>query len=960
MIDILEVAVSLAFRFIAYEKDSGNENISREKLLDIIEQVSVISIVDGVDKVRLYEILEAELGIGKGSMTGVSVKMEPWLANERANIDFQLWKRYKAYTERADAAFPINDLDDYTNQILDKCVNPKLPGTWDRRGMVVGHVQSGKTSNFVGLINKATDAGYKLIIIVAGTMNSLRRQTQQRVDAGYIGINTSKGTKVGVGEIRTETQIYSLTSSSDIPNGDFEQGIANKKAIPLGKNPVVLVVKKNKSILENLIDWLASNAMTKSDGTSYKLCDVPTLIIDDEADSASVNTVSKKKLTKEEAMEEAKTINRLMRTLVSVFEKVTFIGYTATPYANLFIPNDWKKDLISVVKGREMTVGPDLFPKDFILNINSRKNYIGASAIFGLDGEGAEDGKDPLDVIRYVDLANTPFAYIDGYDFNDEPIWKTPKKDDELPASIPDSMKEAIKVFLITCAIRRLRGHENKHNSMLIHTMLFVRWIDWIAHLVNEELRTYVEYIEGSDLSFLKDLEQIFENDFKPTTDQVMKNLQYKDVRIKQHKWEDVRAELLPAVSKIVVRAVHGVKATSRLEYKNNEEINYEPYEKIGLSVIAVGGSRLARGITLEGLSISYYLRASKMYDTLMQMGRWFGYRPGYVDLIRLYTTERISEWFSHISLATEEMRRDFDILASQIDRVPADFQLKVQNHPGLLSITAASKLFWAEELKLSFSGQNPQTYKLFTDPKNITKNFEAFKTLMSGLGVPDEDQKLRLQSSNKLSYLLYRDVNVSLLCAFLDAYKIDQPSIKNATLSAYILKQKASGYILKWNIAIKSNTNDRVFINEKGEKIGKGKGLKTPNYDLMRIPLFDGVNLGATVRNQTDGRSSDSYMIAKNQIDELKDRKVDLINNVADKNEDIKKERESVQEGLIVLYLLDPRAAAKADHSTPIVGYSIHFPHLKNEEKVSYMVTTNEVPGIDDDDDDENDEVNL
>jgi hypothetical protein len=326
MTEVFEIAISFAYRFITFEKQQGHE-LTKEKLLDIIEQVSAISIVGEVDKKLLYEVLEAEQGIGKGSITGLSQDIKPWLANQRSNIDFQLWKRFKRFTELDDPAFPLNDLDDYTNQILDKCVNPMQHGSWDRRGMVVGHVQSGKTSNFIGLINKATDAGYKLIIVVAGTMNTLRRQTQQRVDAGFIGINTSNGNKIGVGGIHADVEIYSLTSSSDIPNGDFEQTIARKRAIPLGKNPLVLVIKKHKGILENLIDWLASNTKTEVDGTSYKLKGVPTLIIDDEADSASVNTVSKKKLSKEQALEEAKSINRLMRTLVNVFEKVTFVGY---------------------------------------------------------------------------------------------------------------------------------------------------------------------------------------------------------------------------------------------------------------------------------------------------------------------------------------------------------------------------------------------------------------------------------------------------------------------------------------------------------------------------------------------------------------------------------------------------------------------------------------------------------
>ena len=162
------------------------------------------------------------------------------------------------------------------------------------------------------------------------------------------------------------------------------------------------------------------------------------------------------------------------------------------------------------------------------------------------------------------------------------------------------------------------------------------------------------------------------------------------------------------------------------LEYHNIDEIDYSRYEE-GLSVIAVGGGRLARGITLEGLSTSYYLRTTRMYDSLMQMGRWFGYRPGYVDLCRLYTTETIYEWFNHITMATEEMRYDFDEMTTR-NLKPKDFTLKVRNHHGLLAITSVAKLFWAKDITMSFSGSNPQTYLLFKDQKSIQNNFNNLK----------------------------------------------------------------------------------------------------------------------------------------------------------------------------------------------------------------------------------------
>jgi hypothetical protein len=209
---LLQSARAIAHTLI----QSYQEQITDAVLLSVIEKVSAINIVEGqtYDKQELFEILRADLSIGKGEITILSEDVEPWLNDAKANINFELWNRYKLYMANNDPSFPVNDLDDFTDKILDKCVNPKKAGSWDRRGMVVGHVQSGKTSNYVGLINKATDAGYKVIIIIAGTISSLRRQTQERIDSGYIGRNSSafireKENKiVGVGNYTVGTDIY--------------------------------------------------------------------------------------------------------------------------------------------------------------------------------------------------------------------------------------------------------------------------------------------------------------------------------------------------------------------------------------------------------------------------------------------------------------------------------------------------------------------------------------------------------------------------------------------------------------------------------------------------------------------------------------------------------------------------------------------------------------------------------
>lgn len=905
--------------------------ITDEVLLSVIEKASAINIVEGqtFDKQELFEILRADYSIGKGEITILSDDVEPWLNDEKANINFELWNRYKLYMSENDPSFPINDLDDFTDKILDKCVNPKKQGSWDRRGMVVGHVQSGKTSNYVGLINKATDAGYKVIIIIAGTISSLRRQTQERIDSGYIGRNSSafirenQNRLIGVGKYKSETDIYSLTSSyyQSGDEGDFSQSVANRLNIPIGKNPVVFVIKKNKSILENLIDWFSKNENIQTVDGTPKLFDVPALIIDDEADAASVNA--------SRDINDIKTINRLIRTLLNIFNQNTFIGYTATPYANLFISQDYNEELTTIVKGKQYKIGEDLFPRDFIINIKAPTNYIGAAKIFGYENPNPELTKEPLDIFR-------------GIEDYDPPFFRTINREnkDILPEYLPPSLERAIKSFILTCAIRRVRGHENKHNSMLVHVALLVRWIDRVAYLVNEKTKEYKNAIQSEDATLLNELKELYETDFLPTTKNVLENLDYIDIRIKEHTWDEVKKELKNAVLKIDIRSVHGTRSTTNLEYHNIEEIDYNRYEN-GLSIIAVGGSRLSRGITLEGLSVSYYIRTTRMYDSLMQMGRWFGYRPGYVDLCRLYTTNQIFEWFNHITMATEEMRNDFDEMTATHQR-PKDFRLKVRNHHGLLTITSLNKLYFSQDIEISFSGENPQTYCLLKTKSAIENNFNAQKSLVLTIGFPITENRIET-SKGKIRYLLYPNINIEPICNFIDAFKIEQPSISNATLSEYIRTQSRTNKIREWSICIVSNTDEKVFINRYENNPDE---TRTPKDDVMTYDLVSNgeiITLGCSVRNQPkNGRFGEHYTIAKNQIDDLKDRQVDLAIKTNTTNKEIKEQRAIEKKGLLLIYALDERGTPNVNNGIPIVGYSLHFPKIDDEVKVSYTASIN------------------
>lgn len=926
MNDINQTAKLVCYAFLNM---MSKEEITDDIIIKIIkEKIESAPEFKEVNFENLFEVIRSECGIGKGEITIMSDDIDPWLSEEKSNINFELWNRYKLFMSQNDPSFPVNDLDDFTDKILDKCVNPKDKNSWDRRGMVVGHVQSGKTSNYVGLINKATDSGYKVIIVIAGTISSLRRQTQERIDAGFIGrsssafIRENENRLIGVGNLKVETDIYSLTSSyyKSGDEGDFNQSVANRLNIPIGKNPVVFVIKKNKSILENLIDWFSKNENIKNIDGTPKLFDVPALIIDDEADAASVNTAKD--------INEVKTINKLIRTLLNVFNQNTFIGYTATPYANLFISQEHNENLTTIVKNKEYKIGEDLFPRDFIINIKAPTNYIGAAKIFGFENPNGKENE-PLDIFRAIDDFDPPFFRT---------INKYNKED--LPEYLPKSLEKAIKSFIIICAIRRVRGHEKKHNSMLIHVALLVKWIDRVAYLVNDKMREYKNAIDGNDEALLIDLKNLYESDFLPTTENILENLDYTDIRIKTHSWEEVKIELKKASSKIEVRSVHGTRSTTNLEYHNIEEIDYNRYEN-GFSVIAVGGSRLSRGITLEGLSVSYYLRTTKMYDSLMQMGRWFGYRPGYVDLCRLYTTEQIFEWFNHITMATEEMRDDFDEMTAALQK-PKDFRLKVRNHHGLMTITSLAKLHHSDKIEISFSGTNPQTYQLLKTKSAIENNFNTLKSLISAIGFPEKENRIKT-SKGKIRYLFYPNQSANAVCDFIDGYKIEQPSIKNSTLSDYIKRQEKNDKIKEWSICIVSNTDEKVFIN-RYEK--NPDASRSPKDDLISYELNyndQSIMLGCSVRNQPKNtRGSEFYLIAKNQIDDLKDRQVDLSIKSYTTNKDIKNQRAKEKKGLLLIYALDKRGTPKVDNKLPIIGFSLHFPIIENEEKVSYTATIN------------------
>lgn len=703
----------------------------------------------------------------------------PWLLNQRGSISWRFWTRYMTYLEREFGMPPtvVNGLHELTDMILERLEEPARPGKWDRRGMVVGSVQSGKTANYIGLINKAVDAGYKLVIVLAGIHSNLRAQTQLRVDEGVLGFDTQKTRKldnqsqwVGVGKLPGEKLvIHSLTSSDE--QGDFNNKVANTVGVMIGGDPVVLVIKKNTHVLKNLVTWVLHVGGSDDPVTGKRVVrDIPLLLIDDEADNASINT-------KDRAGQEGQdvtAINGRIRQLLDSFEKSAYVGYTATPFANIFINPD----------AETPEHGDDLFPRSFIINVKPPSNYVGPAKVFGLDGDpdAGIPPKQGLDIVRTVDDFATPSSFPPRH------------RSDHIPTELPGTLREAIRCFILTCAARRVRGQVKKHNSMLVHVTRFVNVQSHVVRLIRDELIALQRRIEFGDgartPTILDEFRALWDREFLPVT-AGMDGDGGSAVA-----WEQLEKELHPAAAKISVATINGFA---------KEALDYRDHEDEGRSVIAVGGDKLSRGLTLEGLSISYFLRTTRMYDALMQMGRWFGYRPGYLDLCRLFTTRTLAEWYRHIALADEELRREFDYMV-QAGLTPERYGLRVRTHPAGMIVTALNKMSHGSNRQLSWEGTLVQTTDLPKDLPSIEANFGATEKFVAALGSPD--------AGGDRAPKVWRGVPAGLVASFIGGMKLPALSAGagGPQLAAFIRKQagKLPVELDQWTVMLASNSQSK------------------------------------------------------------------------------------------------------------------------------------------------------
>lgn len=770
----------------------GDSLHTEAQLRECIEEYRGIAAPSADDKdiERLVKKLSNKLLIVLDLGDAITSKdFRSWLPEQKHSIDWQRWKVYKQWMLNQGRPPKVMDtMDQLTDTILDFVGDPKREGQWARRGLVIGDVQSGKTATYLGLFNKAADAGFRLIIVLAGNTESLRQQTQSRVDEGFIGrdsgtvkvksgVSTAPTKKIGVGAL--DGTIPAAQGMTTVLQ-DFRKSSQQASNISVDQHsssPYVFVVKKNKSILDALQVWLQQQA------TGQGKIDMPVLVLDDESDYASVNTKDENDPT---------AINRGIRSILATFTRSSYLAFTATPFANIFINHENTEDL---------------FPRDFVYSLEAPSNYVGAERVFG-------SASGPANIMHTMDLSDAS-AYF------------PPKhKSDLVVVGIPESLRRAIRVFMLANAVRDLRG-DQAGRSMLINVSRFKSVQRQVFEMVDAftiELRHAIEmhavaFSQGAPNAVLSELEETFEE-------------VYGDAGVT---WAQVLGQLHRATADIRVE-LHNSDRDKKLA--EDESLWDRPPR-----LIAVGGDVLSRGLTLEGLTVSYFYRTVGAFDTLMQMARWFGYRDGYEDLCRIWIDEVVAADYRFVDEAVRELRDDLTVMKQQ-KRTPEDFGLAIQKHPGSLLVTARNKMKATAALQksVSLSGRRIESTKLPTSTDDLKGNLSALHRLLDEIGLPEQDTSRQRR---------WREVPKDVVADFLDAFRADKSDPLWAHASGPDPQPSHLGLFARQSKSPAYQTWDVILMSGK-----KGTGEASLG-DVTFTPVKRAVTLTNTRRLLVSGSSS-------------------------------------------------------------------------------------------------------
>ncbi|MDV2116878.1 Z1 domain-containing protein [Alcaligenes faecalis] len=859
------------------------ETPTREQVEEKAKQIAVIFGYEGDLRNIVAEAMESvvtRMGAGV-SLVDVDAKHDDQWVHKREDVD---WTYARAYEEflRNEGWPPqmVQSLSDVTTRILGHLQDPLSEGTsWNRRGLVIGHVQSGKTANYTGLIARAADAGYKFIVVIAGIHNNLRRQTQQRIDEAFIGRSSDPEDRRNIGVGLTPGYPHPATLTNI--NGDFNKNTAAKSGWKINdfSKPIILIIKKNVTTLTALHKWLkALNA-----GGGDRISDVPMLLIDDEADNASINT-------NKEDLDPTKT-NAMIRRILGLFAKSCYVGYTATPFANIFINPDAYGD----------DVREELFPRDFIYCLDAPTTYFGAEKVF-LNEETSDSIVRPID-----DCENfIPYSH----------------KRDDSTHELPPSLYRALDEFIVARAIRNLRGQAGKHCSMMVNVSRFVpvqRAVRDFLSLREKKIREAVlaNYAMPEDVSsrniYMQGLKQAFDDEYADAGST----------------WAEVKSALHDVFEHLHLFVINS---------KSDEVLDYTRYEKegVGLTAVAVGGLSLSRGLTIEGLTISYMYRNTKMYDTLMQMGRWFGYRPGFEDLCRVHLSRDSINWYSHIAGAAEELVQQ--VKRMRRDRLsPKDFGFYVRAHPDSLLITAVNKMRSGkkETVEQSFSGRLRESYIVSTDSEVNARNFSLITDHWKN-GFGGRPQELTEKG------FVFKDVPVQVIEDFLIQFECH----------SNFAGQKSDVVSYLERIAAKRPWADVLLISPSA-----GSGGDAP----------------FTLRNQVrvvgkDQPAGSSWRLNKDRVASRGDEKLGLSDPQREKAKILAEGKDGLgavsdthyrevrEKPLLMIHSLEPKGDSVAG---PIAAFGISFPfgdYLTTINVVVNKVWLKQMQGYVDDPDDEED----
>ena len=826
--------------------------------------------------------------------------------------------RYKRYLRRQDfSEAVIEQMESDCSRVLKQCANPELTLNVTERkkkGLVVGDVQSGKTANYLGLINMACDYGYKIIVLLAGMTDSLRQQTQSRVDTGFIGavsdtMSDAEIAYVGVNDDAQIQQNYAVPLTNN--ENDFVKFVKKNLNATSGdfNKPIILVVKKNTSVLNQVVEWLKPGF--------HNINCQNLLIIDDEADNASINT-------KKPECDPSK-INGHIRNLYNNFPIASYVGYTATPFANIFVNPEGDESY------------KDLFPSDFIVLLNAPSNYYGAQKVFSYEGDVHSRS------LRVLDESEKHF------------LPAKHKKDEYYFAELPDSLKEAILCFLINNVIRTKRGANRKHRSMMINISVYnimhgeildavQKYVSKLLNIIEQDSgKCTSDFIKNEDMKMLYNIYTGNEDYFDGECDF------YAEIREKIS-WEEIKAGLYDEIVKFETTVINNQNKKERFSYTDDR------FKEIGARVIVVGGYVLSRGLTLEGLMVSYFSRSSTAYDSLLQMCRWFGYRPNYEDLCRVYMTPINIMNFRTVIDAVEDLKMQFREMIVK-KKKPDDFGLMVRESPDTLEtsllITSRNKMYNSGKIVrvLNYGGTYADTSKLYCSKEVNEVNETVVQQLINDCSSEGIEFTDYYAPNSGVCRKMLREVPRKIIASNIKNLKIPYENTKFDVdnLSVYIKDSEAFPF---WDVVFASGDSTDISYLNQNSVIRSFR--KSPSDKFIRIGDVNNriIDPGIFV----SGLDEEQIEVARIHCEERRERQGKSREGAITVPDYLAVQ---TRNPLLVVYPIqlnlpkekptdeEKRTIALFGKEKPVFGFAVGFPSKESADKLTYRANKRKIQEI-------------